>query len=103
MKKIIHSKRYDTDKAEMVAEHGNGRTWSDFRYCQETLYKTKEGTFFLHGEGGALSSWQESCGNGFQGGSDIRLFTRGAAREWLEEKRFTEALEREFGNEIVDG
>lgn len=36
-------------------------------------------------------------------GGDIRLFTGEAAREWLEEKRFTEALEREFGNEIVDG
>ena len=64
MKMIINRKRYDTATAEEIADWWNGCSTSDFNYCAETLYRTKNGTWFLHGCGGALSQYSESTGNG---------------------------------------
>lgn len=58
MRTTIDGKSYDTDTAALVAAWSNGRPTSDSRWCSETLYRGKgNGTFFLHGEGGALSRY----------------------------------------------
>ena len=52
MKKIIEGKVYDTETADCAAEWSSPHTRSDFHYCEEGLYRTKKGTWFLAGEAG---------------------------------------------------
>jgi len=85
MKRIIDGKRYDTDTAKEVANWSNGLGYSDFSHCIEELYRTKNGNYFLHGEGGPKSSYAKSCGNNSWGGScNIIAMTPAAALNWLE-------------------
>ena len=53
MNKVINGKRYDTDKAEQIAQSDNGCYVGDLDYYCETLYRKRTGEFFLHSEGGA--------------------------------------------------
>lgn len=86
MKKVIDGKVYNTETAELVASYNNGISRRDFGFCEEDLYKTKKGAFFVHGEGGAMSGWSQSCGsNGRCGGSGIEVLSKKAALAWCEE------------------
>lgn len=97
MRKVIKGKLYDTEKAAMVAEWRDGYP-SDFRYTCETLYRKRTGEYFLHGEGGPLSPYAESCGqNQWQGGETIRPLFYDEARDWLERHGTAEEYEAEFG------
>jgi hypothetical protein len=96
MKKVLDGKMYNTETAEMVASWDNGYSNSDFRCCNETLYRTKKGTFFLHGGGGAMTSWSSSYGDMSGWGEDIRPLTDDEAKEWLEGHDKVDALERLF-------
>lgn len=97
MRKVIKGKLYDTEKAMMVAEWSDGYP-SDYRYCCEELYRKRTGEYFVHGEGGAMSKYAESCGqNQWQGGEAITPLTYDAAREWLEAHGTAEEYEAEFG------
>lgn len=97
MRKIIKGKLYDTEKATQVGE------WSrdyprDFSYVCETLYRKRTGEYFLHGEGGPMSPYAESCGQRqWQGGEAIKPLTYEAAREWAEGHLESEEYEAEFG------
>lgn len=104
MKAIINGKRYDTETAEKVARWSNGASCSDFNYCEETLYRTKSGAFFLYGEGGALSPYSTSCEGGRAkiGGSAIKPLTQEETLAWLEEKNEPEAIERLFPDKVTD-
>jgi hypothetical protein len=102
MKKIINGKHYDTDKAERLAEHTFANP-SDFRYVSEELYRTPNGAFFLHGEGGGLSKYRVAVDtNSWTGGSTIVPLTKEAANAWLEEHGETKVLEKYFPNIIAD-
>ena len=46
MKKIISGKLYDTETAKEIAVWNNGRSYSDFSHCVETLYKKRTGEYF---------------------------------------------------------
>lgn len=97
MRKVIKGKLYDTEKATMVAEWSDGYP-SDFRYCCEELYRKRTGEYFVHGEGGAMSKYAESCGqNQWMGGEAIRPVSYDEARQWLEEHGTAEEYEAEFG------
>lgn len=97
MKKIIDGKKYDTETAEKVATWWNGRSSSDFNFCQEAVYRKKNGEFFLAGEGGARSKYAVSCGqNAWCGGSDIAPLTEAEARAWVEDHANSE-YENIFG------
>ena len=61
MKKIINGRKYDTDTASMVGEWSDGYP-SDFRYEAETLYRKRNGEYFILGEGNAMSRYAESRG-----------------------------------------
>jgi hypothetical protein len=103
MKKIIDGKRYDTETAQELAAWSNDYSCRDFHWCCETLYKTRKGAYFVHGEGGAMSPWSRSCGdNSWSGGEGTDLLTAEDARLWLEEKGLTQALERWFADSIED-
>ena len=86
MKMIINGKTYNTDTATMLGEWSNGYPQSDFRYCEETLYKKKTGEFFLYGDGGPMSKYSRCCGNDYSYGSAIIPLLEEDAKEWAEAK-----------------
>jgi len=83
MKRVIDGKIYDTDTAERIGNHVHSNA-GDFRYEDTDLYKTKKGAWFLCGEGGPLSRWSRSVGNGQTGGSGIEALTTTEALAWCE-------------------
>lgn len=86
MKKVIDGKVYNTETATQIANWDNGVYGRDFRACDESLYVTKKGTYFVHGEGGGLSRWSQPCGsNGSCGGEGIEVLSKKAALQWCEE------------------
>ncbi len=98
MKKIINGKMYNTETARHIANWGNGCSYSDFNYCEEDLYQKKTGEFFLHGRGGARSSYAESCGqNTWTGGSDIIPLTKESTQDWLESHDYVGTYIELFG------
>jgi hypothetical protein len=104
MKKVIDKKLYDTDTADKIAEWDNGHTSKrDFHYCSEDMYRTKKGSWFLYGEGGAASKYAESCGqNETCGGAAIVPLTPDEALEWLSGHGFADEAEKYFSSEIVE-
>lgn len=50
MKQIINGKMYNTETATEIATRSNGCT--GWEYLEETLYRKKNGEFFLCGSGG---------------------------------------------------
>jgi hypothetical protein len=102
MRRIIDGKRYDTETAEDVASWHNHYYPNDFHYCTETLYRTKKGGWFLAGEGGPLSKYARSCGDGRRGGKGLFPITEEEARQWLEERDGVDVLEKYFGHLVED-
>lgn len=97
MKVIINGKKYDTETAKRVCGYSWGYA-SDFHYVSETLYRKKTGEFFIYGEGGAMSKYSKSCGNGsFSGAEEIIPITVDDAKEFTEEYGSVEAYESIFG------
>ena len=84
MKRVINGLTYNTDTAEEIGQDDNGLGTSDFRFYDETLYKTKKGRFFLAGEGGALTKWAEAYGDMSGFGSGIIALDKKDALEWCE-------------------
>ena len=98
MKKIINGKLYDTETAKEIAVWSNGRSYSDFSHCVETLYKKRTGEYFLYGSGGPMSKYSKSCGdNSWSGDSQIIPLSYKAAKEWAEEKMDADDYMAEFG------
>jgi hypothetical protein len=84
MRRVIGGKVYDTAKAVLVHEWDNAQ-YGDFNFCEESLYRTRNGGFFLAGEGGLRSSYAVNVGGSFFGsGEGLRPITDAEAREWLE-------------------
>jgi hypothetical protein len=85
MKQVIDGLVYNTETAEEIASWSNNLPASDFHHCDETLYKTKNGRFFVAGAGGPLSGWREPEGtNGWRGSSGIRALEKEEALIWCE-------------------
>ena len=97
MKKIINGKKYDTETATELGSRWNGLGKRDFGHVTETLYKKKTGEYFLHGEGGPLTTYSESCGGGWSGGEKIIPYSERMAREWAEEYLDADEYESIFG------
>jgi len=101
MKKTINGKRYDTEKAELIAEFSRSNP-SDFNYVSEKLYRTKIGNWFIAGEGGANSKYAKLSGNSSWGSSDITAITNSEALEWLQEHDENDAIDKYFAGEIEE-
>lgn len=84
MKKVINGLIYNTETARRVYCWDNGLYPGDFGRCEEDLYVTKKGAFFLHGEGGPLTRWATSVAGGRSSGSGIEALTTQQALEWCE-------------------
>lgn len=84
VKKVINGKRYDTTTAKMVARRRHGIPGGLDYLCEE-IYRKSTGEFFLHGEGGAGSSYSQPLGdNSWSGGEKIVPLSYADAQEWVE-------------------
>lgn len=96
MKATINRKTYDTTTADELAFASGGGHCNDFRYWDETLYRTKKGNYFLHGSGGPCSRYAESCNDGMCEGSAIVPLSEEEALNWCEEHECEDAIEEHF-------
>lgn len=103
MKKIIDGVLYNTETAQNLAEYWNGCTHSDFNYMAETIYRTKKGNFFLHGEGGAASKYAKAAGRGSNPGKEIIALSEDEVFEILQEWNEVELIEEMFPDKITEG
>lgn len=96
MKKIIEGKTYNTETAQFLGDWQN--LWEgDYHYCREELYRTKKGTYFLYGEGGALSRYARYYGGSATGGEGFEILSEEKAREWAEKRLSTDEYIKIFG------
>ena len=96
MKKVIDGKVYNTETAEEIGHWHNGYSCGDFNNCEESLYVTKKGQYFLSGEGGAFSRYAIHHGNSSGGGSGLFVISEKEAREWAEEHLDADDVEEYF-------
>ena len=100
MKRIIDGKRYDTETAECLADISRCGDRGNFRWDDTYLYRTKNGRYFIAGEGNAASRWAHRYDDGMRGpGSGIAAIDADEARELLEGEHSKEAqvaLEKYF-------
>lgn len=102
MIRIIDGKRYNTDKADVVAGRSTGYS-GDFDRVHERLYRTKKGNWFLAGEGGARSRYaQRIDANSSSGGEGLFPLHPESARAWLESNGETAAIEKYFESDLED-
>jgi hypothetical protein len=86
MKQVIDRKLYDTDAAEQIAQHAPITDKSDLYYLIETLYKTSDKEYFLHGDGGAATKWSKKVTEGRAADEKIKPLTDEEALDWCEER-----------------
>ena len=102
MKATINHLTYNTETAELLASESYGYS-SDFNHWCETLYKTKKGNYFLHGEGGAMSKYAKSCGsNSVCGGDAIVPLTETDALAWCEEHECQDTIDAHFSHLVLE-
>lgn len=102
MKAVINKKRYDTDTAIQVASYDSGHSSSDFDSVSEILCLTKNGSWFIAGEGGARTSYASYSGTSQGYGEAIIVLTPEDALAWLEQHNEPDAIEKYFKDTIED-
>ena len=103
MKRVINGKAYDTEKAECIATWSNSYYPGDFHFCEESLYRTKKGAWFVAGSGGPMSKYARSLGsNSWGGGDGLEPISEKEAQEWLESRDFVSELEEHFASSIEE-
>ena len=102
MRATINRKTYNTETATDIGDDSAECPTSDFRHWSETLYVTKKGAYFLHGEGGPMSKYSRTLGNESRGDDQIIPLTKEEAIEWCEQHHCQETLEGHFGDDIED-
>lgn len=103
MKKIINGKLYNTETAKMIGSWRYSHS-GDFNYCEETLYQTKKGNYFVYGEGGPRSRYAVDVGNNsVSGSSNIYVLSFDEAKEWAEENLDADEYLEAFGEDVEEG
>ncbi|MBN1194693.1 MAG: hypothetical protein JXA08_05040 [Methanomicrobiaceae archaeon] len=102
MRVIIDRKIYDTRTAEQIAEYSSSHNRGDFAYFEETLYRTKKGNWFLHGEGGPASPYTELVGTSISGSSSIVPMCADEVIRWLERRNQYDVLEKLFPDAVTE-
>ena len=82
---VIDGRRYNTDTAEEVGRESNGHFRSDFNFETTALYRTPNGRWFQHGEGGATSYYAQRDGNSWCWGEKITAVDDATAQAFLED------------------
>ena len=87
MKKVIGGKLYNTDSAKRLGFWSNGLGYGDLNRCEEILYQTRSGAYFIYGAGGPMSRYSRSVGqNQWSGSQHIEPVDFDTAKKWAEEK-----------------
>jgi hypothetical protein len=104
MKRIIEGKRYDTEKADLLAEVSSHEPRSSFGWWQEALYRTpRSGAYFLAGEGHARSRYATNLGGGSWGpGERIEPMSEDEAFAWAQRELPADQIEALFPDLIAD-
>jgi len=104
MKKVIDGVRYDTDTAVEVGSWHHGYS-GDFNWCEETLYRTKSGRYFVYGEGGGNTRWRKVISqNSWCDGEGIEAQTPEETLGWLERHDYDVPADcPEIAALVVDG
>ena len=103
MRRVIDGLIYDTEEAEGIASANSGYPAGDFRGMEETLYRTKNGNWFLCGEGGPMTKYAIPVGNMKGGGRKlIPMIDDIEVLAWLEEHEETEAIEKYFSEKLKE-
>ena len=102
MKKVINGKVYDTETATKIGGWDNGYSSNDFNYLSEVLYVTKKGTYFLYGEGGAMSSYRSTYGKNYGYGEHIEHLSQNDALDWASKKLDGDIVQEHFGDVLED-
>lgn len=97
MNKVINGSRYDTSTARHMGYATSGNNYGDLSFWYETLYRTKSGKYFLHGDGGPMSKYAKSTGDGWGWGEKIIPLSEENARKWAEEHLSGDDVDRIFG------
>lgn len=98
MRKVIKGNRYDTDTAKKLGESREESLCGKPDWLKETLYRTKAGNYFIHGEGGARTCYGGIAPDGWQtSGEKIIPITEERAMEWAEQYLDAEQYEMAFG------
>ena len=97
MKKIISKRKYNTETATEIGSWSSDAAVSDFAWYEETLYRKRNGEYFLHGEGHAASPSRRRSGGMWASGEDIVPLGVEEAREWAEDHLTVEEYEAEWG------
>lgn len=95
MKKVIRGKLYDTETAQKLGwtDNTSRDVWApslrredmNATDIQETLYLTKSGNYFIHGEGGSLTRYAETLGDHvWLTGEHIEPITEERAKLWAQ-------------------
>jgi len=71
MIKIINGRRYNTDTATSVFFRDNGHFVADFSHRSKQLFRTKNGVWFIHHQGGAMSDMAQYYGKNLGGSESI--------------------------------
>lgn len=103
MKRVINNLIYDTATAKEIADWSNDLGDGDFGDCFEQLYRTKNGRFFIYGEGGANTQWNKPAGNMRTGGEGIIPLTEQEAIGWCETHEIdADTILKHFGADLED-
>ncbi len=104
MRRIISGRKYDTDTATLVGEWSSSYPINDFHYEEELLYVKRNGEYFLHGSGNAMSKYAKNMGNNsWSGGEEIIPLSYESARQWAEKHLDADDYEEAFGEVSEDG
>jgi hypothetical protein len=85
MRAVIEGRRYDTETADLIARWSYGDGPQDWHHVQEKLYRTRQGSWFIAGSGGARSKYRVSTAQRtWYPGERIDALSSDEALEWLE-------------------
>lgn len=80
MRKVINSKVYDTETAQLLHVWNNGLNDNSLEFCEQRLYKAPDGKYFLYGFRGPRSK----CNSPHR--SNIGLLSDTNLRAWLKSR-----------------
>lgn len=99
MKQIISGKMYNTETAQEIGYDSNGMSRDDLWFVEETLYRKKNGEFFLDGHGGPLSRYSKPNGSLSRcGARELVPLSTEEAKAWVERHCSVEVYIEAFGN-----
>lgn len=103
MKVRIEGIVYNTETARAIESRDNRLSTQDPDYYAETLYRRKDGRFFLYIQGCAFIKGLEHPGKFYVDGGDIWIMSDKRARQWMEDYGKGKLLESLFPEDYEVG